>query len=136
MIKDFFDNVKWFIQRGKRGWADCDAWDTDTYLAAIIPAMVKSLKVNGYGLPTLTEDKSERQAEDEWNNILDDIIFAWESHKKMAEGDWLYSTAKTRTKMENVAKNCIHVYLMTKEECERYRKGMQLFIKYLSNLWD
>ena len=129
MIHDIFDNIKWFIQRGKRGWADCDAsWDADAYLATVIPAMIKYLKANGHGLPTLTEDKTERQAEAEWNNILDDIIFAWESHKKIAEGDWLYSTTKTRTKMENIAKNCTHVSLMTKEECERYRKGMRLFI--------
>jgi hypothetical protein len=98
--------------------------------------MVKYLKVNGHGLPTLTEDKPERQAEAEWNDILDNIIFAWESHKKMAEGDWLYATAKTRTKLEYVGRNCEGVHVMTKEECERYRKGMQVFIKYLSHLWD
>src|SRR6266852_1897293 len=27
--------LKWFWQRGRRGWADCDTWSFDNYLAGV-----------------------------------------------------------------------------------------------------
>jgi len=39
--------IKWFIQRGKRGWADCDAWDFNTYVAGIIKEGTEYLLEHG-----------------------------------------------------------------------------------------
>ena len=33
--RDFKNNIKWFIQRGKRGYSDRDLWSFDWYLAEI-----------------------------------------------------------------------------------------------------
>ena len=34
--RDLYLNVKWFIQRGKRGYSDRDVWNFDYYLAKVI----------------------------------------------------------------------------------------------------
>lgn len=33
--------VVWFYQRGRRGWADCDSWSIDTYIAPIFVEMLE-----------------------------------------------------------------------------------------------
>jgi len=43
-IRLFPRKIKWFIQRGKRGWADCDTWGLDFYLADIIENSIQYLK--------------------------------------------------------------------------------------------
>jgi len=37
-IMRIFKEIKWFWQRGKRGWADCDVWGFQDYLTDIIIA--------------------------------------------------------------------------------------------------
>jgi len=133
---DFYRDVKWFIQRGRRGYSDRDRWDIDFYLTSIIVPMVKNLKENHSSVPTWTKEKSEEEAEKEWNDILDDIIFAWETNNKILETDWIYVTKNNRKRLENAFKNRKDMHVMTKEECERYRKGMRLFTKHLNGLWD
>lgn len=50
-IRYFFLEIKWFIQRGKRGWADCDVWAIDSYLNRVIPAMLENLANCKHGAP-------------------------------------------------------------------------------------
>lgn len=42
--------VRWFIQRGRRGWADCDAWSLDCYIARILAQALPRLGA-GYAYP-------------------------------------------------------------------------------------
>ena len=103
--RDIFLNIKWFIQRGKRGFADCDTWDFDIYLARIIKEGVSQLKEEKYGFPCDLE-------EDEWNKILDNIIY-------------------TFTEEENILdKNPYNNYDEQKEN------GWKLFKEYFHNLWS
>jgi hypothetical protein len=39
-----FKSIKYFIQRGKRGYSDEDVWDFDNYLCSIIPPAIRELK--------------------------------------------------------------------------------------------
>lgn len=41
--------LKWFIQRGRRGWADCDTWSLDNYLAKVISESIVYLADNAHG---------------------------------------------------------------------------------------
>lgn len=142
MFFDFLIEIKWFIQRGKNGWAIKDTWNIDMYLAKIIPEMIMYLKKTGHALPTWTEDKTEEQAEKEWNDILDDIIYAWNIRNLLLTADWYMVSSKLRPKYIKFCNEMnkkypeLNHHVMTKEECERYRKGMRFFIKYLGNLWD
>jgi hypothetical protein len=44
---------KWFIQRGKRGWSDRDAWNADMYLAGMIADIMQHLIDKGVGVPMI-----------------------------------------------------------------------------------
>jgi hypothetical protein len=48
--------IYWFCQRGYRGYADCDTWDFDNYLAKVISQGLKQIKKYHRGLePTKKE---------------------------------------------------------------------------------
>lgn len=134
--KNIFRETKWFIQRGKRGWSDQDVWGVDWYLSDILPPMLKKLKNDMHSIPGWQKDEPEEVAQERWDKYFDDILFAWESQQKICQGDWFYFTGKDKIKAEKYFKNKSEYYVMTKEECERYRKGMKFFIKYLNCLWD
>ena len=59
--------IKYFVQRGWRGYADCDHWDADAYLSAVIYGVIKDLKSNLMGYP-------QGLTEDQWSNILQEIL--------------------------------------------------------------
>ena len=80
--KDFYLESKWFIQRGIRGYSDRDIWNFDYYLSNIITKGIKFFKSQGHGLPTWTAEKSEEEALNEWNEILNSIIWTFETTEK------------------------------------------------------
>ena len=47
--------IKWFWQRGHRGWAECDTWDFDSYLAGVLAGGITCLAENGRGHPCKEE---------------------------------------------------------------------------------
>jgi hypothetical protein len=109
--------IYWFFQRGYRGYADCDTWDFDNYLSKTIPQALKQLKKYQQGLPTWTPKKSEKQAKQEWNLILNKIIKSFE-----------------------LAQNYIDLNISPKEWKEKYevqyKEGMNLFRDWFFALWD
>ena len=76
--------IKWFLQRGFRGYADCDTWDFDDYLIDVINGGLKRLQKHKCGIPTEIYDKyknniysiseAEALANREWNEIFNQII--------------------------------------------------------------
>jgi len=76
--RDLYLNIKWFIQRGKRGFADYDVWDFDIYLSRVIKDGVSQLKERKQGIPgELTQE--------EWDSILDDIIYAFTEEENVLD---------------------------------------------------
>jgi len=106
-VKDFFREIRWFIQRGKRGYADCDVWDFNSYLSRVIAAGVRELK-NGTGYPVGLSPRK-------WNNVLEKIAIGFEAELLM-EDSFLLEEAK---KLE-----------------KKRKKGMLLFVEYFGSLWD
>jgi len=118
--------LKWFIQRGKRGYADCDCWDIHSYLVDITPKMLKQLKKYNMGVPTdmfpngaetdsdgnWTDVESDK-AFDKWNKILDAMMAAFPLMVKEFD-DW---------------------ETLTKEEVKIKNKGLALFKRYFYSLW-
>jgi len=41
-LLDFYYEIKQFVQRGRRGWADSDVWSVDHYVASILIQMLKN----------------------------------------------------------------------------------------------
>ena len=105
--------VKWFWQRGKRGYADCDVWSMGDYLADIIPSMLRQLKEINCGYPgNLTEEK--------WDKLLDEMIIGFSAAKRVYDDEYDLGTMIT---------DCI-------ADQKLFREKMKIFTKYFFNLWD
>ena len=139
--RDIYQNIKWFIQRGSRGFADCDVWSFDCYLSDIIVDGLKNLKENIHGHPVGLGNKKEENGEELWKNILNEIIWTFEVSKKIQNHEWiLINSERQRTKfIKNINKfesKDIKYHVMSAEERKRYKDGWLLFRNYYYNLWD
>ena len=131
-IKDFPSEVKWFYQRGSRGWSDRSAWSIDTWLVDNLIPMLERLKNNKYGTPTsmyrddegygtdlnFTEE-ADRLAEQRWDNVLSEIIYGLKCAKKIQDLDYDYKETEL-TEMLNKSS----------------KRSFELIGKHLFSLWD
>lgn len=147
-IRYFPKEIKWFIQRGYRGWSDQDAWDVHGHIANIMPQMLRQMKENSYGCPVAmyedvnkyeySEDEQEVAAK-KWNSILDTIIRAFEIEDGIASSEILDLGPRPTKKQKDFGK--IHsekfgIDILTKEDRKIQKEGWKNFQKYFQNLWD
>ena len=160
-IKDIYLNIKWFFQRGKRGYSDCDVWDFDNYLSNVIIKGLKDLHKQIHGVPGDLADKFKDQNDSdstdiamiEWKKIIKEIIWTFETSIKIQNHDWLIiDKEKDRKQIEKNVKILntsakeedklfkdlpdLKYYLMTKEDMKRYKQGWKYFQQYYFNLWN
>jgi len=124
--------IKYFIQKGKRGFSDRDLWSFDDYLCEIIPPALRQLAKRSYGCPGDLWDK--KRVNDEcykWKEILEEMAQGFEAaqqiidvkyFKNVKQKDGYYTHEIDRKKQK----------LLT----EKYDKGMKLFVEYFLSLWD
>lgn len=110
--KDFYREIKYFIQRGRKGYCDRDLWGIDEWLSDILPKAIREFKKHNYGYPGYGEAKTPKQ----WNKILSEIANGFEAWNKI---DKLPLKSKRYRK-----------YLA------QFNKGMKLFHKWYGGLWD
>lgn len=104
--------IKWFIQRGRRGWADCDLWSLDEYLAQWLPDALLKLKEDVHGWP----EGPDCPTFESWQQILVEMADGFKAEQELGEG---ILDEKERDKIN-----------------KRKEKGLNLFVKYFSALWD
>jgi hypothetical protein len=109
-IHELYLAVKWFIQRGRRGYSDRDVWSIDWYLCSWMPQALEQLKHNSRGHPCGMSQKS-------WANKLDNMINAFKVARKIQNYD--YKTTK-------------EVQMAVKQ----FRRNFNLFKVHFFNLWD
>jgi len=143
-ITGFPREVKWFIQRGKRGWADCDTWDFGTYLASVIAHGTEHLAKYVHGHPCSSPE--DKMTQGKWIDILYTIssTFSWEQN--ICEGNAYYIPSNRPESEYNEMKNDfkeVHKRckadpgrIMTRNEAKEYEQGWKLFRKYFGHLWD
>jgi hypothetical protein len=135
-VKDFPKEVKWFIQRGRRGYADSDLWSLDWYLSSWMPEALRKLAKEVNGCPSeLYDHKAPTDHEcHRWERVLREIADGFEASRKlqdMEEFDIVKKEPKKLTKED-----------MRKIDIERKRlgavhnRGMDLFKKHYFGLWD
>lgn len=123
-----------------------DTWNMDNTLSLIIEPMLKQLKATQHGYPSgLTEQ--------EWNEILDKMIFAFESlnndyEEQYHSGECDYIWTPVNANGEEVSEgeyrrmdhgpNHTHVFDVEgwKKHDEKIQEGLELFGKYFRSLWD
>ena len=131
-IKDFPSEVKWFYQRGSRGWSDRSAWAIDAWLVDNLIPMLERLKGDKHGTPISMfrkkdgvdkdgnpTDEADVLAEQRWNNVLNEIIYGLKCAKKLQDMDYDYEDKE-----------------LTKRLTKSSQRSFELIGKYLFNLWD
>ena len=107
-----------------------DTWSMDCTLAMIIHPMLVQLKATTHGYPgSLTEER--------WNEILDEMIWAFEQKcRDHWEDDYYgdYVEDQKNGSMVGSFKWIDHEGMKTHQE--RMTNGFKLFGKYYENLWD
>ena len=125
--------IKFFIQRGRRGYADCDVWNVHSYLSDLLPKMLRQLSV-GYGCPSDLYDKKATNNEcHKWTEIIEEIAQGFEAAQfldKMKYHKWVDS------KTSKGAKTLEIDYESLENARKKLDRGLELFKKYYLNLWD
>ncbi len=117
ITKGMWREIKWFFQRGKRGYAEEDCWSLDNYLISWLPQAIRELKKNIHGHPISDEVKNTN----DWKRILEKIARGFESKRKQENITWK-KTKDFDSKYKELQKE--------------FEEGMKLFTKYFQNLWD
>lgn len=124
-IRELYQQIKWFIQRGWRGYAECDIWSIDYYLCGWLPKALRELAENVHGVPF---DLAEVH-KDGSHDVTDKHLNNWKAEIRiMADG------FEARLNISD----CKYKH-DSKEEKEAQRKseiGIKLFVKRFDNLWD
>jgi len=141
MIRRFFLNIpynlkrlKWFYQRGKRGWADCDWWSMDYYLAGIIIPMLKELKANTISYPGVRDASTPEK----WDALLDEMIEGFEAAQRVLEDEYYKEVSGDSIEaIRNATPGEIRKWgeLNLADQKLFYKNG-KLFIKWFFDLWD
>ncbi len=139
---DIRRNIRDFIQRGRRGWADSDTWSFEHYLSKIIVEGVKYLKEINHTLPTWEEGKTELECKNEWDIILNTIINTFQVAKEVSEGYSYYLPLKYLTEKEY--KRLVKLFedskrrikVLNRKETEEFEKGFDLFKEHFFSLED
>lgn len=156
--RDTYNKIKWFIQRGKRGYADCDIWNFSGYLSNILVNGLKELKDQVHGHPIsidcshhTVDIEGESKGTKKWKKIIDKMIWTFEVTNKILERDWIpVFDEKYRIELRDYVKRLNRrdkkplfddlpkrkYHLMTKREMQKYNSGWKLFKDYYINLWD
>lgn len=89
-IKHIRKCIRWSKQRVVRGYADIDKWNMYHFLQTLIPDMLQDLRDDRWGSPSFlgenyTNDEGilvNDTCHEEWNKILDHMIFFWRESKE------------------------------------------------------
>lgn len=112
--------IKWFWQRGTRGFSDRDSWDVHSWLAEIIPGAIARMREydNSYPSIFIKKGKTHDQAKGDWHNVLKEIE---DGFKAWQEIDGIGHDLPTD---ENIQRR------------KKFDRGMKLLHKYFDCLWD
>lgn len=133
-ITDIPRVIKYFIQRGVRGWSDNDLWGMHYFLTDIILTMVVNLRASRQGDPGEMED-------DDWDKILLEIQDGFAILKKCdmseEEVEWggYYKDDKDHSEVNERMKKW-NGRLTTREEERKVKRAFELFVEHYYSLWD
>jgi hypothetical protein len=158
--------LKYKIQRAQRGWADCDTWSLDNYLAEWLPAALRHLKEHQHGFPASMFDENDSNEENnycaseeaydrataKWDSILQTMIEGFEAFNRT---DGLFVDAClyeyelgpypldpdwpnniNKPRSEEQKLRYAHAQELEARDMQKFKDGMVLFTEYFQNLWD
>lgn len=149
-IKNFLTNmpkrIKFFYQRGKRGYSDQDVWSMDWWFFSVVIPMLKQLRDTKQSYP------SKFKTPEEWDRELDTMIHYFieateegcsekNEYEEQYNKRWWDSFDKKGMAYVIDDSELRDKYLQRSYEIDEYRedmknKGFEMFSKYFWNLWD
>jgi hypothetical protein len=94
--RGWYREFRWFLQRGRRGWAARDLWSMDDYICQLLGEMTAEMKRIAHGHPCQglavcggMPDQPPCSCEQDWNDTLDKIskpLLAYRSHWDWPDG--------------------------------------------------
>ncbi len=108
--------IKWFFQRGFRGYADCDVWSLYSYILDWLPKALDDLNKHHQGYPAFLDIKDGNEDYEVGSKRWEEIL------KSMS--------TKLKRGIESDEKS------LSKEDIAEFEVGMDLLKKYFFNLWD
>lgn len=163
LVKYLKRSLKWSWQRIVRGFSDGDIWWMHDYLQMLLPDMLQYLKDHRMGSPvslSLTDDPHDDSCHEEWDKILDQMIFWWReayeyssSRKNPYEERYWEAWSEFLKKYEDYNKRIKMMeedlkykeisdkYEKAERELGQYReeckdKAMDMMKEYFYYLWD
>lgn len=140
--------IQWWLhlwQRCTRGYDDSVTWSLNTHLASVIAPRIKLYrKLNSEseygGMPVRRSDKTEGEPDcytmDEWNAILDEMVWAFEFSQKDWYADNYFDSDPEYTKTGVINKEKFNFHEEKwKADFERYQRGLKLFAEHFDDLW-
>lgn len=115
-------NIKFFWQRGKKGYSDLDVWGFDAYLCKVMVGGLTKLIDNLHGHPYEFGDTHPDDPLAAWSAVLKEMREGFEAAHKIIDP---HSVDDDYEVMANY-----------KELEDKFNRGMDLFKKYFFDLWD
>ena len=145
----YINTIIWLYQRARYGWAECDVWSLDRYLAEWLPFALMHLKNTTHGFPCLmyTDEQMSNpegitstavdQAKIKWDNILDHMILGFRAYNRLQEG--LYEEELGEYILgDNIEGRLQAVNRVALENRDQklFKDGIALFAEHFGSLWD
>jgi len=134
-FEDAYKEVKSFIQRGLRGYADCDYWSVDDYLNIVISGLIKKLREHVHGCPNefvYDENLKKTQSVEDGCKDWEEILLVIEESFRL---NWYLSNECYFSKHSDYKEGMSYIDFI-KDDSEFIEYGMQLFILFYNSLWD
>ena len=118
LLEDWYYNIKWFIQRGKRGYSDSDVWGWYSYMAHINVVALEQLANRRFGHPCGMTMRG-------WTTRL---LKMADGFQAILDEEEDYTSYKKLTRKAHLA--------LIRSRQTRFRRGLALYAKCFLNLWD
>lgn len=139
-IPYYIRHIKWAYQRVRYGISDRDVWGLHTYLASIACRGLETIKKYKCGVPGhFTESATFEEAEQKWDAVLGDMIFAFTVERSCGEDiEWIVirDAAEREQQIQHMKKFAPYYHFMDDAEIARYDRGWDYFRTHYQSLWD
>lgn len=120
--------IKWLFKRAFLGYADCDVWGLDDYLASWLPQAIRHLKKNQTGCPQSLYKKYGEKGHREWQKVLEKMALGFESHTKISNLEYVVWAKDNKVKKIDRKK-----YRQLEKQM---KEGLKLFVEHYQGLWS
>lgn len=139
MLEEIYHEIRSFWQRGVYGWAECDSWHLDTYLARWLPDALDCLNANSHTIANPFVYKAARQAgytteqletdyDLPWRDDVHDLAIALQKEE--------YNTIARAFELYYNTKNGLADFAEAEKRIAEAKEGMYKLIDCFEEIWD